>query len=93
MSDTDNVPAEAEKIYMPPIRVALIIDNKVEEIIFAEDRLGAILLSEPLMLEIVQERATSEYVAIGDYYDPETDKFFRTRSEVTPLDYLEDLEE
>ena len=66
MSDTDNVSAEVEKIYMPPIKVALIIDNRVEEIIFAEDRLGAILLSEPLMLEIVQERATSEYVAIGD---------------------------
>jgi hypothetical protein len=63
---------------LPPIRVAFVLDDKVEEILFVDNRLGAILLSDPLILEVVEERATTDFVAIGDSYDPENDKFFRT---------------
>jgi hypothetical protein len=50
MSDTpvNNGPG----IKMPPYKVAFIIDGKVEDIIHTEDRLAAIMLSNPIIVDV-----------------------------------------
>jgi hypothetical protein len=37
---------------LPPIKVAFIIDGTVVDVLHADERLGAILLSEPVVLNV-----------------------------------------
>jgi hypothetical protein len=57
---------------MPPNKVAFIIDNEVVDIIHTDDRLAAIFLSEPLMVDVTDVEGG---VFISSTYDPETGTF------------------
>lgn len=62
---------------MPPIKLAFIIDNVVTDILHTDERLAAIFLSEPVILDITDRMNTSEAADIvpNSVYDPETDTF------------------
>jgi hypothetical protein len=66
MSDNDHVHTPVH-----PYKLAFIIDGEVVDTLKCHERLGAILLSEPIIVDITDK----EEVFIGDIYDPETDEF------------------
>lgn len=55
-----------------PMHVALIIDGVVEDIIHCDERLGYLLLSNPLVVEINKNYSK---INISDQYDEESDTF------------------
>lgn len=57
---------------MPPNKIAFIIDNEVVDIIHTDDRLAAIFLSEPLMVDVTDVEGG---VLISSTYDSKTGKF------------------
>ena len=58
---------------LPPVKVAFIIDNEVVDILHTDDRLGAIMLSEPVIKDVTD--LVPNKVAVGFIYDPESDSF------------------
>jgi len=67
---TDNTPP------MPDNRIAFIIDDKVVEIIYAHDRLAAALLSDPVIVDIKDVKASDNSDVHVDYlYDSKTKTF------------------
>jgi hypothetical protein len=66
----------ADNQELPPIKVAFVLDGKVVDILHTDNRLAAIFLSEPLILDVtdlVDDAANSAYV--GAMYDAETGTF------------------
>lgn len=61
---------------LPPIKLAFIIDGEVVDILHTDERLSAILTSNPLILDVT-ERMTQEDLGIGYSYDQENNKFTR----------------
>lgn len=55
----------------PPIKLAFIIDNEVADVLHTDDRLAAIFLSNPTVIDIT-EQLTSDPNSIrpGMIYDP-----------------------
>lgn len=70
INEDGSVTRVSEPQNLPPIKVAMIIDNQVVDILRTDNRLAAILLSEPLLLDV-----TSSEVVVGDVYDPDTGTF------------------
>jgi hypothetical protein len=67
---TENIPP------MPDNKIAFIIDDKVVDIIYAHDRLAAVLLSEPTIVDIKDVKADDNSDVHMDYtYDSKTKKF------------------
>lgn len=61
---------------LPPYKVAFIIDGAVVEVLYAEARLAAILLSEPKMVDVTDMLNEDPHsVHPGTLYDPETNEF------------------
>lgn len=60
---------------MPPNKVAFIIDNELVDIIHTDDRLAAIFLSDPVIVDVSDRNLVEEGIIIGGTYDPETGKF------------------
>lgn len=57
-----------------PMHLALIIDGIVEDIIHCDERLGYLLMSEPLVIELDNNYLK---VNISDIYDEETQSFYK----------------
>jgi hypothetical protein len=57
---------------LPPVHIALVIDNEVVDIIHANDRLGAIFLSNPTIIDVSE---TLDSVKVGYIYNPATSQF------------------
>lgn len=55
-------------------KIALIIDNEVVDILHCDERLAAILLSNPLMIDI-GERVLDETIKLGYSYNIDLDTF------------------
>lgn len=60
---------ESETI--PPVKVAYVIDNLVVDVVYTDERLGSIFLSEPIIIDITN----NDDVSIGSAYDSETGSF------------------
>jgi len=60
---------------LPPNIVAYVIDNQVVQIIHVDERMAAIVLSEPLVIDVTE--LGKQGVRNGDIYDPETGTFSR----------------
>lgn len=72
----------AENQELPPVKIAFVLDGKVVDILHTDNRLAAIFLSEPLMVEVtdlVDDPANFTYV--GAKYDPETGTFSHPEEE------------
>lgn len=58
-----------------PVKILFIIDNEVVDVLHTDNRMGAILLSEPLILDVSEENFTEKNIHVGAIYDPKTGTF------------------
>ena len=65
------MPEEKSNQPLPPVKVAFVIDNKVVDILYTDERLASIFLSNPTVINI------TDFVEINveDIYDPKTKSF------------------
>lgn len=75
MSDNTDL----EKGTLPKHKVAFVIDGEVIDILHTDERLAAIFLSEPTILDVSDKFVIGDVpgVWIGDAYDAETNTFTR----------------
>lgn len=62
---------------MPPVKLAFVIDNEVVDVLHTDERLGAIFLSEPVIIDVsdkVDEQGILK-LPIGSTYNPQTQTF------------------
>jgi hypothetical protein len=59
---------------LPPVRLAFVLDNLVVDIINTDQRLAAIFLSNPTVVEITNPENLSS-VILHSTYNPETNEF------------------
>jgi hypothetical protein len=61
---------------LPPIKIAFLIENNVVEILNTDDRIAAILLSNPVIMDVTDRiNNEEEYIMLGSTYNAETDMF------------------
>lgn len=63
---------------LPPAKIAFIIDNEVVDILHTDERLAAIFLSQPEIMDVtdlVAKGALVSQVAVGSTYNPNTKEF------------------
>ena len=63
---------------LPPIKIAFIIDNEVVDILHTDERLAAIFLSQPEIMDVTDLIAAgplNSNVAVGSTYNPNTKEF------------------
>jgi hypothetical protein len=61
--------------------IAFIIDGEVVDILRADDRLAAILLSEPTIVDVTKINALGPVAMTGHTYDAATGKFSHPQGE------------
>ena len=62
---------------MPPVKIAFIIDNEVVDILHTDERLAAIFLSEPKVVDVTGQLLENDgIVKVSSKYDPETNTFY-----------------
>ena len=59
---------------LPPVKIAFVIDNQVIDILHTDERLAAIFLSEPVILDVTGDDGEPTTL-VGATYDPETGTF------------------
>jgi hypothetical protein len=57
---------------LPPYKLAFIIDNNVVELFYTDSRMAAILLSDPIIVDITEMPSNIQQ---GSQYIPETGNF------------------
>lgn len=62
------------QMQVPPIKVAFIIDGEVVDILHTDERLAAIFMSDPKVIDIT-DRLNVEGIGVTSQYDEETDTF------------------
>jgi hypothetical protein len=63
---------------LPPIKVAFVLDNKVVDVLHTDERLGAILLSNPLIVDVTGDNNT-QLAFLDDTYNPDTNTFISSK--------------
>jgi hypothetical protein len=66
-----------------PARIAFIIDGVVADVLNTDDRLAAIFLSQPKVVDVT-EISQSEFITSGYLYNEELNTFTRFTVEETP---------
>ena len=64
--------ANGSAVDLPPIKIAFVIDNVLVDILHTDDRLGAIFLSEPTMVNVTD---MYENLVQGAIYNEQTGQF------------------
>lgn len=62
---------ESNEVNLTPVRLAFIIDGEVVDIMYTDDRLGAILLSAPKVIDI-SNLDPEIFISVGYVYDEAT---------------------
>ena len=63
---------------LPPVKIAYVIDNEVVDIVHTDERLAAIFLSNPILVDISEnfyDENNNPTVLVGAAYNPETETF------------------
>jgi hypothetical protein len=59
-----------------PVKLVFVLDGRVQDLLGTQDRLGAILLSEPLVIDVSDLiKDPSNNIQMNSKYDYETGKF------------------
>ena len=67
---------EQEQASLPPFKLAIVIDNEVVDIMHTDGRFAAILLSNPVVVDVTPENIEDQLKTfVGDTYDPESGTF------------------
>lgn len=62
---------------LPPIKLAFIIDNEVVDVLHTDDRLSAIFLSNPVVMNVTEKIAENPQSVIpGMFYNAETNEYY-----------------
>lgn len=67
--------AAGQAVPLPPVKVAFVIDGKLVDVLHTDSRLGAILLSQPVVLDVTDTYDVEHPWPIGSSYDEETSVF------------------
>ena len=59
---------------MPPVKVAFILDNVVADVLHTDNRLAAIFLSDPVVIDVTDHQDAG-IVTTDATYDPSTQRF------------------
>ena len=70
-------------VELAPARIAFIIDGVVADVLNTDDRLAAIFLSQPKVVDVT-EISESEFITSGYLYNEESNTFTRWAVEATP---------
>jgi hypothetical protein len=62
---------------LPPMKIAFVIDNKVVDILHTDERLAAIMLSNPIILDVTGENG-QHLAQVNDTYNPADGSFTST---------------
>lgn len=66
-----------EQPAIPPIKIAFILDGEIVDILHTDERLGAIFLSNPVIIDVTGNMVENGGIAsIGTGYNYETGEFF-----------------
>jgi hypothetical protein len=57
-----------------PVRIAFILDNVVADVIYTDERLAAIFLSDPVVIDVTDHQDVA-IVTADSTYDPATQRF------------------
>jgi hypothetical protein len=60
---------------MPPIKIAFVLDGEVADILHTDERLAAIFLSNPLIIDVTNKFTEHNSVLIGAKYNADTKTF------------------
>lgn len=64
-----------EENKLPPIKIAFVLDGEVADVLHTDERLGAIFLSNPLILDVTDKFTEENSVLIGAKYNADTNEF------------------
>ena len=70
-------------VELAPARIAFIIDGVVADVLNTDDRLAAIFLSQPKVVDVT-EISESEFITSGYLYNEELNTFTRFAVDATP---------
>jgi len=59
---------------MPPVKVAFILDNVVADVLHTDNRLAAIFLSDPVVIDVTDHQDVN-IITADSSYDPSTQRF------------------
>lgn len=67
---------QPEQQVLPPVKVALILDGEVADILHTDERLGAIFLSNPLIVDVTNNLFENGGTAmVGGTFNYDTEEF------------------
>lgn len=75
---TEYVAQEPEALVMPPVKIAFIIDGKVVDVLHTDERLSAIFLSDPVVIDVSEWYSNPENAnksLVDASYSQETQTF------------------
>lgn len=62
---------------IPPVKIAFILDGEIADILHTDERLGAIFLSNPIIMDVTDNLVENGGVAsVGTKYNYETQELF-----------------
>jgi hypothetical protein len=70
---------------LPPMKVAFVVNNKVADVLHTDAKLAAILLSNPVIVDVTGANNTQN-AFVDDDYNPETGEFITARVVDIPED-------
>lgn len=79
---------ELENPQLPPVKIAFVIDGEVVDILHTDNRLAAIFLSEPLVIDVTKD-FDSGMILPGSKYDKKTKKFSAPTPDIVPQPVVE----
>jgi hypothetical protein len=60
------------QVPLPPIKVAFVIDGLLVDVLHTDARLGAIFLSEPVIVDVTDTYDINNPLPLNSIYNPET---------------------
>lgn len=59
---------------LPPARIAFVIDNVVADVLHTDEKLAAVFLSQPTIIDVT-DKDNSLKISVNSVYDPQTGEF------------------
>ena len=67
-----------QRVELPPLKLAFILDNEVVDVLHTDERLAAIFLSNPLVLDVTEQVVSDPAsIQVGFIYDEASGSFVK----------------
>lgn len=78
MTEENIAQQEVQQVQLPPFKLAFVIDNEVVDVLHTDERLAAIFLSNPKIIDVTdQVTVDPSKVQIGFLYSEESNSFIK----------------